>query len=290
VKSVNENRAKNQTDAWWRHKTILQTLSHWFCRHLLVLFVSFKAGDQTYHEIFTGFLLDYRKHLLWITAGHVVDGIGKILSDPRFRVLRMRWADAYPIAGAESIPVNHQALHLFSAAKGQVDLGFARVTGLEEVNIRKNNRVEIMTDQVWRNLHLARPEGYCLLGYPEEWSEVKEHSLGNGRVSGTGRAKVACLPIRRIEYRGPHPTRKFWNDPQAFYGEILSFTGGSDDQPQSASGMSGGPLFSLEREADGKIRYRLFGIQRSEYSSEKLIRVEPIHRVIAIINSELPIR
>jgi hypothetical protein len=89
--------------------------------------------------------------------------------------------------------------------------------------------------------------------------------------------------VRQIEYRAnAHTTKAFWNDPEAFYGQILPFVEGSKYQPASLQGMSGGPLFSLERDPSDRIRYRLFGIQRSEDRDERLIRVEPIHRCLGL--------
>jgi len=92
--------------------------------------------------------------------------------------------------------------------------------------------------------------------------------------------------VRQIEYRGDIWNKEFWNDPKAFYGQIIPFAEGSEFQPISVKGMSGGPLFSVERDPSGRIGYRLYGIQRSEDKDERLIRVEPLHKILGLIKPE----
>jgi hypothetical protein len=273
----------NLGDDWWQSVGACQVLSDVFSRHLLTLFVSYEVEGERNRQIYTGFLLHHSDTLFWVTAGHVIDCINKILADSSYKVLAMRWCDGCEIRGAESVVVHNRDLWMFSTWKYGVDFAVAIITGLDAANILNNDRVRVLTEEVWRKVHLAQPEGYYLVGYPQEWVEISTDLLSDGRVLGSLRANLACLPLRRIEYPGPDPTDEFWNDPEAFYGEILAFTDGPGYQPGDISGMSGGPVISLERDPDSGIRYRLFGVQRSWKSEERLIRAEPIHRIIDII-------
>jgi hypothetical protein len=274
-------------DDWWRYTSTCQILSDWFIHHLLGLFLSLlDERGRIRHGVLTGFLLYHQDILLWITAGHVIDSINAILSNPHIKVLRMRWLDGCEIPGAESVPVHNRNLKTFSTLKSkEIDFGVAAITGLDAENILRNDRVQTMTEQVWKNLHLAQPEGYYVLGFPEEWVEIQEDRLPDNIILGSAQANLACLPVRRIDYRGPSRTKEFWNDPGAFYGQILPFVDEPGYQPQNIEGMSGGPVFAIERDSGG-IRYRLFGIQRSQDKDERLIRVEPIQRIIAIMEEE----
>lgn len=90
------------------------------------------------------------------------------------------------------------------------------------------------------------------------------------------------LPIEPQSYPGPDEFDEFWSDPGAFYGRILSYSDTTpDEQPTSVNGMSGAPIFSILRSGD-RIDFRLVGIQRSEKKAQRLIRVEPIERVIEL--------
>ena len=277
------NEVKDLPDDWWRYTSTCGVLSKWFIHHLLPLLISAKRDDEVHHMICTGFLLYHRDILSWVTAGHVVDRIEEILSTPSVDILRMRWLDGCEIRGAESVPVGHN-LSAFSAYESGIDFGIVAIPDLEALNIIEGGRVKFLTEEVWKNLHLAKPEGYYVFGYPREWVEVQEDRLAGNQILGSLQANLACLPVKRIEYPGPNPVRsEFWNDPDAFYGEILPFADKPAYQPDSIKGMSGGPLFSIERDPDGRIRYRLFGIQSSWLPSERKIRAEPISKIIGMM-------
>ena len=265
---------------WWRRKSTCQILLNWFKRYLLGLFLSVEIEGKVQHELYTGFLLLYKENLMWATAGHIIDEIREIKSNPNVRIVRMRWLDDSKISGAESVPVHSSNFRTYSATEFGIDFGVADITGLDRENILKNNRIEIMTEQGWKNLHLANPEGYYIIGYPKEWVETNEVRLPNNRILGSVLANAACIPVEQIEYPGKHPTKEFWNDPRAFYGGMLPYSDEPGHQPENIKGMSGGPLISIERTPNREFRYRLFGIQRSWDENTRSIRVEPIENII----------
>lgn len=268
---------------WWQKKSVGEILSGWFNRYLVGLYLSVETEGKVQHRLYTGFLLYHKENLMWATAGHVIDAIEKIRSDSRAKILRMRWADRYRISGAESIPVHNYGFKTFSASEFGIDFGVADISGLDRENILKNDQLEIMTQQGWKNLHLAKPEGYYILGYPQEWIEVEEKHISDNRILGSLWTNIACLPVQQIEYPGRHSGKKFWDDPEAFYGRILPFSDEAGNQPIDIIGMSGGPLLSIERDKSKQIRYRLFGIQRSWDKDTRSIRVEPIQNIINVI-------
>lgn len=91
---------------WWQYKSIADTLAEWFSRHLLSLYISFEVEGESRYDFYSGFLLEYNGYRLWITAGHVIDRIKKILSEKKVSITRVRWADGVDIPMAEALPVD----------------------------------------------------------------------------------------------------------------------------------------------------------------------------------------
>jgi len=286
MKSEHRKDLANLPDDWWRWMSTCQILADWFSRHLLGLFLSYRKNSekQARHAIATGFLLYHREVLLWVTAGHVVDKLDEILSNPNTDVLRMRWLDGCEIPGAESVVVHNRDLMMFSACEQGMNFGVVAIAGLDETNIVNGGRVLVMTEQIWKNLHLAQPEGYYIVGYPKEWLEVRKERLTDNQVRGSAIANLACVPVERIDPPTAGQPESFWDDSEAFYGQILPFADDLTGQPESIVGMSGGPVLSIERDLDGNLRYRLFGIQSKWLPRSRKVRAEPIHKVVAMMN------
>jgi len=264
---------------WWQQAQTAKILSQWFERYVLPLALSFRHRAQPYREVATGFLIDVSGHLLWLTAGHVVRELGLVLTRPDYAVERMLWLDRWDIPGAEALPAHNRDPRMYSEYGEGIDIGALHISGLDECHLRQGQRVEIMSEQAWSNLHLSRPEGYYLIGYPREWKQVDSDTLSGRGTRVSLSVTLACLPVQRI--RRPSPDREEgWDDPDAFYGEILAYAKGDEDQPRDIVGMSGGPLFSIERDVRDRLRYHLVGLQASWSSSKRQIRVEPIERVV----------
>jgi hypothetical protein len=147
-----------------------------------------------------------------------------------------------------------------------------------------------MTEDIWMKLDQAHPEGYYIFGYPEEGLEVEEGSSRNGQKWGAVTAKLACLPVKRIEYEDryqPVGERRWWDEPDSFFGQILPFADDdtSASQLQDIDRMSGAPVYSIERTSEG-IVYRLVGIQSSWVGgSVRQIRAEPIYNIVSILDA-----
>jgi len=268
-------------DEWWRWQISAQTLSGWFKQHTLGLFLAAKVGNEIKPDVFTGFLLEYKQNLLWITVGHGVKELHDILLNHRDDIMQLRWMDNCTIPGAETFPVHNRALKLFWS--DEIDFGFAHITGLDEANIRKSDQVQILSEHHWRDIDRAKPEGFYIIGYPKEWIEIHKQEA-NGRTTWSATLNLSCLPIQRVPFKADGGN--FWKDPQGFYGKIMPFVEQAGGQPKSPVGMSGAPMISLERglREDGElgIRYYLFGIQRS-WNEVDTIRAEPIQKATAIM-------
>ena len=98
---------------------------------------------------------------------------------------------------------------------------------------------------------------------------------------------MTCIPLIKIEYDQCKGEGEFWSDPDAFYGKIVPFSGDSEVPPINIKGMSGGPLLSIERKPDKGFLYRLYGIQRSWESRQRIIRAESIYKIQEIIEAKM---
>jgi hypothetical protein len=264
---------------WWRYLRVSQTLVEWFRRYIVGLVVSVKGATPSRAMIFTGFLLYYENLLMWATAGHIIDDLLALQGNAMIEVERARWADRCDITGAESVPIDFGRLKMVSATRVGVDFGVAVLEGLEAEAVMANRNTQIMTEQGWKNVEAAKPEGFYLIGYPDDWNAT---ILNDTREIGF-KADLACIPVEPLEYRGPDPDNKFWDIPELFYGRMVPFVDRVEPFLNSAVGMSGGPLLSLERSEEG-ILYRLFGVQRaSDKTKRENISVEPIKRILRVM-------
>lgn len=271
-------------DDWWRDRRVCQKVSHWLGKHLLGLLLSVRIDGEHQHCVYTGFLLYHLDHLLWASAGHVIDKIHRVLSNPTTEVIAMRWLDDYGPPGAKSIPVNHRNLHLFSLSESDIDFGVMIISPLECENMLANPDIAIVGEEAWQREPPSHRDGYYLLGYPKEWTSSTQDSLADGSVRRSVLAELACLPVERIEHPGPAPRGGFWAHPEAFYGQIVPFSGESDPQPVSIKGMSGGLVLSIERDlvSDG-VGFGLVGVQGSWLRRSRKIRAEPMPRIMSRI-------
>src|SRR5205823_3336443 len=112
-----------------------------------------------------------------------------------------------------------------------------------ELNIVTNGRAQIMTEQAWSLIDEAKPEGYYILGYPDEWNEKSEPQVSGKQIIHSDFAGLACLPVQRIHNINIdiEEDKQFWSRPSAFYGQLVPFIDAPDAAPRSIVGMSGGP-------------------------------------------------
>lgn len=262
---------------WWQMGSVSSKLAEWFSNYFLALVLDFEYSGNIYHHIFSGFLVSLGELSLWFTSGHIIDNLKQDLSKPQVRIIRIRWWDRLSIPGAESIPIN-SGIEAFSSKEigmPEMDFGIVRISGIEEMNLKRNNRVRFFTPQAWHNNENANPEGYYLLGLPGETLIIKNKTMEQPEML----INFVSLPVTRITPKDS-AAGDFWNDPDAFYGQILSFSDKNGYQPHDITNMSGGPIISVERIKTSGISYRLFAIQRSWLPEKRIIRGEMLHRIM----------
>jgi hypothetical protein len=71
--------------------------------------------------------------------------------------------------------------------------------------------------------------------------------------------------------------------PGAFYAKVLDVRRSETETLTSIKGMSGGPIVSIERTPDSRLKYRLYGIQSQWLPNSRILKAEPVAKVAAII-------
>jgi hypothetical protein len=269
----------------WRSSQSCRFLSNSLSRHLVGLNVLFKKQGQVCQELYTGFALYHRERLMWVTAGHVVDEIGALISSADFEVIGAAWLDGCDISGAEGIPAGDLTeLIRFSATPLGYDFG---VISLDKASLTLLNSpyTQFLTHEIWGNSKSTKVIGYYLLGFPRDWrkSTVRGTKARPRRMTAELQAAIACVPLARTDREVPVCRDDFWDHPTGFYARVLPYSDGADDGPRDLRGTSGGPIFSIEVADDGSIEHRLFGIQVAWVQDKQVIRAESIEDIVAIM-------
>jgi hypothetical protein len=157
--------------------------------------------------------------------------------------------------------------HLVDAAldPNGLDFGFAVLRRGYAEPLMQNPRVVPIDSRIWLHANKATPEGYFLMGYPHEWISHSECRREPERKRRVVRFGIAAFPLDRIDDKGGEANEglgDFWGHPECFYAKTIDDAVGSAESTDGFGGVSGGPVFSIER-SNGRLVYRLFGIQGS---------------------------
>jgi hypothetical protein len=190
----------------------------------------------------------------------------------------VRWI--YESGSPSGIHVPFSLDSLQSYVSGRIDFGAIWIREGFAAPLLANSTLKPLTPGVWQDCRYAKPDGHFIIGFPECWTAMQEVDRNNGIVNFSAGAYRVCIPVERLPFDQIGEPREFWDDDTAFYGRILSVKSNKGDDLQSVKGMSGGPLFSVGRVGDGKIGYRLDGIQVKWLPQQRIIKAEPINKVV----------
>lgn len=272
-------------DNWWRNYNVVYRLKDNYDKCLLGLLVSVLIDGNHQDYIYSGIGHIYRGYCLWMTTGHSIDNIKGVLTNSELHINTMTWVDRCNIAGAESFRVHDKNIDYHRADK--LDFGYSIMNRLDFEALNQNENFIFMSEKAWLNINDDNPEGYYLVGYPNEWKNVDRQQISEYQYSTQLRSTIAYLPITKIEYSNKTQDKYSLDDPDAFYGKIVDYIGNDGPMPLNIEGMSGGPLFSVESDyKTEEIKFRLAGIQRGWKKSGRIIVVEPIQRIAAYLEEE----
>lgn len=272
---------------WWQTANISSVLINQFKKHIIPLLVAGHVGQESQYNIYTGVILNYRGTTIWLTAGHVIDELKKFLSSYQFKLTKMAWLDDFEVKNAEFVSLHRTDITMKSWKDVGVDVGIILPSVLDDENLQRNDNIMPIDAKIWKNLNQANPEGYYAIGYPRILCHLSQTPVSNNKVLKSVKADIVCLPLKEIPPPPVLANDPAWTDSEAFYGQILPYIDDPQFNLDDAKGMSGGPVLSVERDPNGRIRYRLVGIIQSFARSQSIFRAEPIQKVAEVIDSWL---
>jgi hypothetical protein len=272
--------ARNLPDGWWKTTGAAKLFSIQLLPHMLQLSISYSSEGKTYRLPSTGLLIDSDGSLVWLTAGHVIEGIRGLLADTSKPVLDIRWLDRYPDKVAQTLPVPRRAVSSLSMYQDRQDFGAILLTPYEASILRNNPSLRPMPVKRAPPGSPRAIEGYILVGFPWEQATVTETPVSSSQSSVTLTSDLACLPLEMVESPRTATKDQFWDDQDAFYARVLDYTDDPGALPEDLRGMSGGPIFSFYRTDQGTLWVSLVAILASYSRPNREIRAEPIDRVI----------
>ncbi|HUW95521.1 MAG TPA: hypothetical protein VMW58_07015 [Anaerolineae bacterium] len=219
-----------------------------FMRHVVPVFFTFQKEDEPPKTMMmTAFVLSVGKQWFLVTAGHGIDCVKRIATEQGYATAACYLIDAIR-AGAkhrEPIPFAYARSHPTQLSKSKsFDYGVMALSPYYRELLEKND-VEALSEEVWK-CEPSNPDFYVLLGIPGELVEVKAEHLQVAPV---------LLTVERVDKR---PDGFCETEVPRFYGRIRL-----EGEISSIKGMSGGPIFAFEQDAQGQLRYWLVALQTS---------------------------
>jgi hypothetical protein len=264
-------------DNWWRRKDVSSLLSDHLLQGLVQLIIERKSNNLVVRESCTGFLIELDQKMLWISAAHVIDAIDYYAVNNIF--VKAIWIDRFDNRDAPVLPATKKRFTIYSGEKEGYDFGAILIPILEASHFQQNKNIVPFVVKESKKEAAIIPEEYLFVGFPWEKTLISETPVSKSQVKVSVTTRLTVLPLRRIEHPQPNISDEHWDDPDAFYGEVLPYLGDESVHIDNFKGMSGGPILSFKQEGKD-LYFVLEGIFASFMKSKKLIRAEPHQRVI----------
>jgi hypothetical protein len=261
-------------------------LVRFFCTHFVSLGVEFcpvdskgafvrdsgVKGNARKNDIVcaSGFVMEAKGHWFLVTAGHVLEGIEKIVEAGEEGILQSHLIDFF---GPETthrtlVPIQYRDIpkyYEYDDARG-TDFGILHLRELFRLNLRKNGIVPV-DRRMWASDATSDCDCYFMIGLPTEL--MKRPSID--RIPGTGASldlRVALIPVYKSndDSSGLRSRHK-----PMFVGTIPPEHAGVVD----IKGMSGGPIMGVRRLPDGSGIYAVVAIQSAWLPSTRTIYAQP---------------
>jgi hypothetical protein len=162
------------------------------------------------------------------------------------------------------------------------DFGAVAIRSNTAANLLVNPMLEHFEKTDW--IKVPSKGRRYVVGLPDELLESPISQLKN-RVASQIRSPHIVMPLTRFRYPGPDEFDAFWSGSDGEYFRVLPYSDTKRFPVISLSGMSGGPVFIVNRAGDRGYLLHLLGIQRSEKRTKRLVRVEPFAKVVNLFES-----
>lgn len=232
-----------------------------------------RAGHETVRDHASCFVIDVGRGV-WclVTAGHVIKGLRKAVEDG-WSIEVPRLIDAFAGVQTEAIPFDldpSEWLELDDEETG-VDLAAVPLTFLFKENLKAGGVEPVERAQI----NVATFEDYSqivIAGVPAEGVAVQR---------GSGQMKFMVIPIAATT---PHEA-ELPNKPGTLLGKLPPNPVDPQHQVQSIAGMSGCPVFAIDREQNGQPKcYWAIGVQSSWNPRTRSIRFSPLIALAEVLH------
>lgn len=277
------NRSQLPSDWWQRRVALDYLIKSKLSHHMIGLELDGTVGQDVHSYLYTGFILEYKQHRLWVSAGHVIDEIRQVLNTRTFNVTKMAWLDGYQVSQADEILVYDRNLYLESWYTTGVDMGVVILSATDADAIFSNKKLAPITKDGWTSHEKTVIEGYLAAGFPRNLRNTLRKKATGTLAEIPIDARITGFPIRRTSWQISPTYDEFWDDSTAFYGEILPYPDYPDEGVGDIGRMSGSPLFSFSTNDQGRVVYYLAGVLKT-WDHRRTIRVVPIQKIIKAID------
>lgn len=284
---MNERFDKDRLIDIWSSREVCAYLSHVFARHMLSMYVvSVVKKRKIEKNIYSGILYSELGANLWITAGHVIQELEDHRVSADRKIVGVSWVDNCPVGCESGIPlacdIGQLSMHFINDP--DFDWGSVKIPDFNVRQLAASGAMVPVTSSMWTGREEANPEAYYLVGIPTEWIGGENLRVPGG-VNAKATPTLACVPLRMIDDRQEATPEGFWKCDHGFYAEVLPCMDEQGAELASIRGTSGGPIIGLRREADGNIRYWLFGIQSRWLPQSQILRATRIDEFANAIDS-----
>lgn len=242
-------------------------------KHFVALTYQLKrAGSEPVRDHASCFVIDVGRGV-WclLTAGHVIRGLRERLAEG-WSIAVPRLIDAFAGVQTEAIPFDLQPdewLELEDDESG-VDIAVVPLAMLFKANL-KAGAVEALERS---HINSATFDGYSqvvIAGVPAEGVAVR---------GGTGEMRFVVIPVEATT-----PQQSGMDDkPGSLLGKLPSNPADPLHQVESIAGMSGCPVFAIDRHANGEPKcYWAIGVQGSWRRDTRSIRFTPLDSLAAAL-------
>jgi hypothetical protein len=246
----------------WKSQRACVAISNELVKYVLSLLVVEMNGQNTKVEICTGFPIRYHGIYIWITAGHVIEGLRALAKKWHHGRHVAYWADDYGGGIDRQIPVNIPDLVRSSIAEKhfKCDIGALSIRSNHIALLKAAPERSFVIEPMWKPyIGEGSLVGHYLIGVPNDLTQAVNPKQGNG----TMQAELIALPLMQITKRGDSEYDEFWSGEKTFFAQVEPYSDWGAIPVSTVRGMSGGPILAIYR-SPNILELRLIGIQRGE--------------------------
>lgn len=232
------------------------------------------------HFAVSGFVMSIEDQWFLATAGHILHDIEYNRKNNETRVRSMGLHDH---GGVEAkftepfpFPFCEADKHFMYDEDRGIDFGFIRIEPFYR-KIMEANAVKAIPESHWNTDDEFEATEYFVLGIPSALKVLLNKYQG-GDTPLTGFARITVLEIDLL------PQDEEQKEFPRICGKPKNFT---VTKPEHVDGFSGGPLIGLGAAVDGKIPYRVLGMQHSWDNSQKVVWANPLKLIGELIQKKL---